>query len=138
MKKIFFSLCLLPLFASTARAQTRPADGNNTAVAQPAAQVSAGFPKDIPVPREAKPSNAMVRGDGTRRLVLDYEGRVESAVSYYTKELAGRGWSLTLQRSRGGAASLLAEKGSRSVAVGIFDRKGMVQISIEADPEYKK
>ncbi len=134
--KLLLFLALVPALAWS---QSNPAPKKPVpAIGLPAGAVPPDFPKDIPIPDDAKASNALVRQDGTRRLVLEMAGRLTDAARYYQKELVARGWSLKAEKLRGTAGTLQAEKNERALAIGLFERQGIVQISIEADPGRSK
>ncbi len=129
--------CLL-LGAATILAAARPAvDPAQDNAPRPAIALPADFPKDVPLPKEAKPVEASKRPDGTRHLKLQTPGSMQDTTAFYAKQLPGAGWAITAQKTRGAAATFFADKDDRTMTIGIFDRGGFRQITIEADPAQK-
>jgi hypothetical protein len=106
---------------------------------RPAIPLPADFPKDVPLPKDAKPVEARKRPDGTYHLKLQSPAALAGLAAYYAKQLPVKGWTITSQRSPAGGtvASIIAEKNGRTAAIGIFPRDGFRQISLEVDPVRK-
>lgn len=98
-------------------------------------KIPADFPKDVPVPAGATVTEAKTRPNGTRHLVFEVKGTVPATVEYYVKELAAKGWEIGAQKVRGAAGTVMADKGERTAAIGVFDRGAVRQVTIEVDPE---
>jgi hypothetical protein len=117
---------------------SQPARGQaSDAAPRPEIKMPADYPKDVRLPKDAKPVEAGKRPTGTYRLVLQTPATLADTFAFFAKQLPAAGWTVASKKSTGAAASVIAEKGERTAALGIFDRKTFRQITIEADPGKK-
>ena len=106
-----------------------------TAGATGTVSLPAGFPKDIPSPRDSTVGVTVAQGK-TLMVTFRAKGTVPECLAYYQEQLKAQGWTLKPATEMGGTSFVLqGKKDKRECTVMITPGEGETVVQVHAPPE---